>query len=83
MELAEILTQAIADSSALINRTAERWPDRPIQLELHWMPQMGKLDLVIKTVDHLPTFRPKRPIAGGDGDGDGDGESSGADDGGS
>ena len=75
MELADILTQAIASNSTLINQTAERWPDRPIQLELSWMPQMGKLDLVIKTVDHLPPWRPSRAISGGsDGGGDAAGE---------
>ena len=70
MELAEILTQAIASSSTLINQTAERWPDRPIQIELSWMPQMGKLDLVIKTVNHLPPWRHPRTVSGGSTDGD-------------
>ena len=77
MELADILTKAIASSSMLINQTAERWPDRPIQLELSWMPQMGKLDLVIKTVDHLPPWRHPKSVSGGsDGGGDAAGEAS-------
>jgi hypothetical protein len=60
VELAEILRSAIADSSVLINATSERWPDRPIVLEMSWMPQMGKLDLVIRTIDHLPSWHPAK-----------------------
>lgn len=64
MELAQVLIDAIKQSATLINATAKRWPDRPIQLELSWMPQMGKLDLMIRTLDHLPSYRPKLPHPG-------------------
>ncbi len=57
MDLAEILAQAIANSSTLINQTAQRWPDRPIQVEFSWHPHMSKLDIVLRTVDHLPSWR--------------------------
>lgn len=68
MELAEILRAAIADSAPLINATSQRWPDRPIQIELSWMPQMGKLDLVIKPVDHLPSWHLRKQEASAPGD---------------
>jgi hypothetical protein len=68
VELADVLAQAIADSAPLINQTAERWPDRPIQVEMSWHPVMGKLDLVVRTIDHLPTWRPRKQEASASGD---------------
>jgi hypothetical protein len=68
VDLADILGRAIEDRRALINQTAQRWPDRPIQIELSWMPQMGKLDLVVRAVDHLPPFRLVRPSSAAEGE---------------
>lgn len=59
MDLADIVRNAIAEHAEQINHTALRWPNRPIQIELSWHPAMGKLEMVIKTVDHLPPYRLK------------------------
>lgn len=59
MELAEIITQAVANSSARLNLIARRWPDRPIQIELSWAPQMVKCDMVVRIIDRMPPFRPE------------------------
>jgi hypothetical protein len=68
VDLAEIIRAAIADSAPLINSAAAKWPDRPIQIELSWMPGMQKLDLVLKTVDHMPSWHPKKQGASAPGD---------------
>jgi hypothetical protein len=69
VELADVLTQAIADRSPLINATGQRWPDRPVVLEMSWHPGMQKLDLVIRAVDHLPPWHPAKQKASDSGDG--------------
>lgn len=58
MDLTNILIDALEARRDLINQTAKRWPDRPIQIEMSWHPKMGKLDIVVKAVDHLPHYKP-------------------------
>ncbi len=62
MDLAAILVAAVEARSTLIDQTARRWPDRPIVVEMNWRPKLGTVDLVLRTIDHLPVFRPTPPL---------------------
>ena len=58
VDLADYIEQAVSSHRTLINATGRRWPDRPIQVEFNWHPKMGKVDVVVRSIDHLPSFRP-------------------------
>ncbi|MGI9146034.1 MAG: hypothetical protein ACR2IK_05715 [Chloroflexota bacterium] len=60
--LTEILTAVLAHNRSLIDRTGQRWPDRPVVATLSWMPKMNKCDLVLTSIDRAPPFHPQRSL---------------------
>lgn len=60
VDLAALYIAAIEANRERINAAAARWPDEPIELSLHWHPEMGKVDPILRPSDRLPSYRPER-----------------------
>ncbi len=59
MGLVQLLLDAIDANALVIDLTARRWPDRPIQIDMNYHPRMDKVDIVLRSVDHVPPWRPR------------------------
>lgn len=57
MDLTDIVIAALTKHKTQIDQTGRKWPDRPVELKLSFHPAMGKLDVMILTIDHLPPYR--------------------------
>lgn len=62
--LSGILSDVIREHEQRINDLAERYPDQPLEIVLNWHPQMAKVDVVVRVVDHLPPYRVERQRPG-------------------
>jgi hypothetical protein len=55
-DLAALLQRVIAEHADRINAAAEKYPDEPIEVELHWHPSRRKVETVVRASDRLAPF---------------------------
>jgi len=59
--LSQIVAQALATQAGMLDAAAHANPGRPIEITQHWHAAMGKLEVFVRPVIHLATWKVGRP----------------------